>query len=70
MPELLPEESRIDVHEVKRELEAGDTIVVDVRRPEAYAARHILGARSIGLKALLDGAHGLPRDQKIVLYCT
>ncbi len=70
MLEPLPEESRIDVDEVKRELEAGDAIVVDVRRPEAYAARHIPGARSIGLKALLDGAHGLSRDQKIVLYCT
>ncbi len=70
MPEPVPEVQRVDVDEVKRELEAGDAVVVDVRRPEAYAARHILGARSIGLSTLLDGAHGLSRDQKIVLYCT
>ncbi len=70
MPEPVPPVPRIDVDEMKRKLEAGGVIVVDVRRPEAYAAGHILGARSIGLNALLDATHELPRDQEIVLYCT
>ncbi len=68
MPEPVPPVPRIEVDEMKSKLEAGDAIVVDVRRPEAHAAGHILGARSIGLNAFLDGTHGLPRDQEIVLY--
>ncbi len=70
MPEPVPPVPRIDVDEMKRKLEAGAAIVVDVRRPEAYAAGHILGARSIGFTALLAGTHELPRDGEIVLYCT
>lgn len=60
---------RVDVDVVKHKLDAGGApILVDVRRPEAYAASHIPGARSIVLRTLIDGTHGLPRDQEIVLY--
>lgn len=64
-----PEVRRVSVDEVKRCADAGDAIViVDVRSPEAFAARHIPGALSVPLRAILDRAHGLPRDHEIFLY--
>jgi rhodanese-related sulfurtransferase len=64
-----PEVRRVSVDEVKRRADAGDAVViVDVRSPEAFAVMHIPGAVSIPLRAILDGAHGVPRDREIFLY--
>jgi 3-mercaptopyruvate sulfurtransferase SseA len=64
-----PEIPRVTVDEVKRHLDAGDPVViVDVRSPEAFAAAHIPGARSMPLRAILDRTHGLPHDREIFLY--
>ncbi len=69
MPVPFPEILRVDPDEVKRRLDAGEKIIfVDVRRPEAYAARHIAGARSIPLATLLRGEADLPREQSVVFY--
>ncbi len=70
MSQVLQEIPRIEVDDLKRKGEAGKVLIVDVRRPDAYAAGHIPGALSIGLQAIAAGTHGLPRDQEIVLYCT
>ena len=60
---------RVEPHEVKSWLDAeSDVVIVDVRRPEAYAAQHIPGARPLSLRTIEDGTHGLPRDKEIVLY--
>jgi rhodanese-related sulfurtransferase len=64
-----PEVPRVSVDEVKRRLDAGDpALIVDVRLPEAFAAKHIAGAVSISVRAILDKAHELPRDREIFLY--
>jgi rhodanese-related sulfurtransferase len=57
-----PEVPRLEAAEVKRRVDAGGAIIVDVRSPEAFAKRHIDGAR------LLDRASELPRDTDIVFY--
>jgi rhodanese-related sulfurtransferase len=60
---------RIEPDEVKQRLDAGEDIVlVDVRKPQAFANLHIAGARPLPLPTIEEGAHGLPRDRKIVLY--
>jgi rhodanese-related sulfurtransferase len=60
---------RVQPDEVKSWLDAeSDVVIVDVRRPEAYAARHIPGALSLSSRAIEDGTHHLPRDKEIVLY--
>ena len=60
---------RVEPDEVKSWLDAGnEVVIVDVRRPEAYAARHIPGARALSSRAIEDGTHDLPRDKEIVLY--
>ena len=50
-----PEVPRVDPDEVKRRLDAGEQIIiVDIRKPEVYAAHHIAGARSIPLATILE----------------
>ncbi len=63
-----PEVPRLEAAEVKRRLDAGSVLIVDVRSPEAFAQRHIDGARSIPAPAVLDRASELPRGTDIVFY--
>jgi rhodanese-related sulfurtransferase len=63
-----PDVSRLDAAEVKRRVDAGGAIIVDVRSPEAFAKRHIDSARSIPGPAVLDRASELPRETDIVFY--
>ncbi len=64
-----PEVRRVDPEEVKRRLDAGDPLlIVDVRSPEAFAASHIPGARSLPAKAIGELGQTLPHDREIVLY--
>ena len=69
MPVPFPEVPRVDPDEVKRRLDAGgQIIIVDIRKPEVYAAHHIAGARSIPLATILEGRADLPRDRDVVFY--
>ena len=64
-----PEIRRVDPEEVKSRLDAGDDdVIIDVRSPASYAARHIAGALSIPLDVLQTGSHALPRDKDLILY--
>lgn len=64
-----PEVPRVDPDEVKRRLDAGEKIIiVDIRKPEAYAAHHIAGARTVPLATILEGQADLPRDHDLVFY--
>jgi rhodanese-related sulfurtransferase len=69
MAELVSEIQRLDPDEVKRRVDAGQQVVlVDVRSPEAFTARHIQGARSIPANTIVERALELPIDRDIVLY--
>lgn len=49
-----------------------DTLFIDVREPDEYAAGHVEGALNIPPAELLKGAEplqGLPKDTPLVLYC-
>ncbi|MBI3210842.1 MAG: metalloregulator ArsR/SmtB family transcription factor [Candidatus Solibacter usitatus] len=54
---------------LRRKLERGDVIVLDVRPAEEYTAGHIAGARSIPLPQLRARLKGLPKRREIVAYC-
>ena len=63
-----------DVEAIGREelierLRRGDTVLVDVRPQEEYAAGHIEGARSIPLDELDRRLAELPPDREVVAYC-
>jgi rhodanese-related sulfurtransferase len=54
--------------ELKRALDAGDVVVVDVRAAEDYAKGHIPGAISLP-KGKWENPTGLRHDKANVLYC-
>lgn len=43
--------------------------VLDVRRPEEYAERHIEGARNVPFDALPQHLGELPRDETLIVHC-
>lgn len=59
----------VDTEELRRRLEAGDTVVLDVRPASEFAAAHLPGAVSIPLEELADRISDLPPDAEIIAYC-
>jgi rhodanese-related sulfurtransferase len=55
--------------EVKRRLETGDAVLIDIREHDEHAREHILGARLAPLSAI--GAHDFDRDhgKAVVFHC-
>jgi rhodanese-related sulfurtransferase/biotin operon repressor len=67
---LGPEDtSAVDTTELMRRLEAGDTVVLDVRPEPEYAGGHLPGALHIPLEQLSERLVELPRDKEVVAYC-
>lgn len=66
-----PEDApRIQVEELKRLLEKGEAVVVDVRGQEAWETGHAEGAFHIPLAELSGRLGELPKDKLIAAYCT
>ena len=55
--------------ELKRMLDSGEAInIIDVRRPEDYAAGHIPGSTNLP-KERWDSFEGLSKDKSNIVYC-
>jgi hypothetical protein len=62
---------RIRAEEAIRMVRAGEAVVIDVRGSDAYKIAHTLGALDFPLDRLEHGDYtGLPRDKRIIAYCT
>jgi 3-mercaptopyruvate sulfurtransferase SseA len=61
---------RITSPELQKELASGDAVVVDVRSEAQYKAGHIKGAKFIPGSEIGNRINELPRDKKIVTYCS
>ncbi|HEV2912046.1 MAG TPA: rhodanese-like domain-containing protein [Pyrinomonadaceae bacterium] len=61
---------RITTAELRDALEKGTAMVVDVRSPESYKSGHIKGSINIPETEIARRKDELPRDRKIVLYCS
>jgi rhodanese-related sulfurtransferase len=59
----------IDAVTLRRRLDEGDVVVLDVRPGLEYQAAHIAGARSIPITELAGRLDEIPGDQEIVAYC-
>ena len=59
----------IDRDELRERLARGETLLLDVRPAEEFAAGHIEGARSIPIDELERRLAELPEDREIVAYC-
>jgi rhodanese-related sulfurtransferase len=51
-------------------MEKGTAVVIDVRSPESYKTGHIKGSINIPETEIVRRKDELPRDKKIVLYCS
>ena len=59
----------IDSRELRRRLQQGGLVVLDVRPASEYQAGHIAGARSIPVGELADRLKELPKSKTVVAYC-
>jgi hypothetical protein len=62
---------RIRAEELKRLVGARQAVIVDVRSPEDYRRAHIQGAINLPVQAIEAGQYPrLPRDKRLISYCT
>jgi predicted sulfurtransferase len=61
---------RMDAAEVKRLVEKGDAVLVDVRAKEAFDSGHAEGALHIPVDQVASRLKDLPKDKLIAAYCT
>ncbi|HZH34477.1 MAG TPA: rhodanese-like domain-containing protein [Pyrinomonadaceae bacterium] len=60
--------ARITIAEAKAESDAGKALIVDVRAADSYKAKHIKGA--ISMPNYETEFEKLPKDKKIITYCS
>ena len=61
---------RISVEDSKKEVEAGNAIIVDVRGANAFKSEHIAGSISLPAGSTEDKFKELPPGKKYILYCS
>ena len=60
---------RLDLAEARELYDAGDTLIVDVRRPDEYAEGHVKGALHIPVDDILERFDELPTDRRLLFIC-
>jgi hydroxyacylglutathione hydrolase len=69
-PDLVWPTERVSVLIAAEDLESGDPpLVVDVRTPNEYSAKHIAGSVNVPLNRLQERIAELPRDRRIMIHC-
>jgi 3-mercaptopyruvate sulfurtransferase SseA len=61
---------RVTVDELRKMLDAGDTVVYDTRAKEAYEQEHIKGSLSMPFNEVDARSGELPKGKSLVFYCT
>ena len=71
MAEQRPDEpfQRIDVHEAKEMIDAGNVQVIDSREPHEHAEGHVPGSLRIQHMATLLQADKIARDRPVLFIC-
>jgi len=64
------EAPRIQAEELKKLVDKGEAVIVDVRHKSAWDMGHIEGALHIPLTELPGRLKELPKDKLIACYCT
>lgn len=70
VPATADQAPRIEGAEVKRLVEKGEALVLDVRGKDAWDAGHAEAAVHIPLAQLAQRMNELPKDKLIAAYCT
>ncbi len=67
-PDLISTTERVSPTDFSSEL-AGSPIILDVRNPREWSAKHIPGSINIPLNHLQDRLAEIPRDRRIAVHC-
>jgi 3-mercaptopyruvate sulfurtransferase SseA len=61
---------RISLADAKKDYDAASAIIVDVRDATAYKQEHIKGALHIPMADVAANEDKLPKNKKIIVYCS
>lgn len=71
-PNMTPDDgaARISIADARKEVESGAGVFVDVRDETSYKSAHIKSAINIPLDKVVARMNELPKDKKIITYCS
>src|SRR5215470_12990731 len=70
-PTATPDDApRIALADAKKAYDEGDALIIDARPESAYKDEHIKGAVNITSGTLDQHLKELPKDKKIIVYCS
>ncbi len=61
---------RMAIEDAKKDFDLGNTVIVDSRPESAYKHEHIAGSINIVVGSPDDAFASLPKNKKIVVYCS
>ncbi len=62
--------ARISLEDAKKAFDAGNVVIVDTRAEVAYKTEHIKGAINIPAEGFQTRYKEVPKDKKIIAYCS
>lgn len=65
----VPDVTLVRPEYVKRLIDAGEAVAVDMRKPAEFRAGHLPGAISVPITELDRRFEEIPRTSRVVLYC-
>jgi predicted sulfurtransferase len=61
---------RITLAEAKKDFDAGNVVIIDVRDEMSYKTEHIKGAINLPLATFEQKFNEIPKGKKIIAYCS
>ena len=61
---------RISLADAKKDFDEGTAIILDVRAEDVYKQEHVKGSINVTFENLKEKAKTLPKDKKIITYCS
>lgn len=61
---------RININDAKAAVDRGEALLLDVRAADAYRSGHITGAVAMPEAEIPSRGMSLPKDKKIITYCS
>ncbi|MEP7076944.1 MAG: rhodanese-like domain-containing protein [Acidobacteriota bacterium] len=61
---------RISLADAKKDYDDGAAVIVDVRAEDIYKQEHVKGSINMTFENMKEKAKSLPKDKKIITYCS
>lgn len=61
---------KVSVQDAKKDVDAGNAIIIDSRGTDAFKSERIAGALNISSASETEKIAKLPKDKKIIIYCS